>query len=57
MPAGRALEKAAQLYDPREYRFVLITKSHGSPGLALTSKLPRRHEEIDRDLLLRAMRG
>lgn len=52
----RALAAAAEHFDPRQYRFILVTKSHGGTNLALTVRLARRHEEITREQLLAGLR-
>ncbi|MDX1964280.1 MAG: hypothetical protein SFX18_14090 [Pirellulales bacterium] len=51
------LTETARKFDPARYRFVLITKSHGSPEYALTVRLPRHHEDITREQLLASLAG
>ncbi len=51
------LAEAARRYDPAKHRFVLITKSHGSPDRALTVRLSRHSEHTTRELLLAALDG
>ncbi|MDZ4820629.1 MAG: hypothetical protein SGJ20_16820 [Planctomycetota bacterium] len=53
----RALSAAATQFDPKQHRFVLITKSHGGKDLALTVRLARRHEEISREQLIEGLQN
>jgi hypothetical protein len=51
----RALAEVARRFQPANHDFVLITKGHGQPQMALTVRLVRKHEEISRDELLAAI--
>ena len=48
----QALEIAAATFAPERHTFVLVTKSHGGPQLALTVKLARRASEVSREQVL-----
>lgn len=48
-----ALSYVAKQFDPRQHRFVLILKSHGSETKIATPRLAVRAEETNRDEILR----
>lgn len=50
---SEAMKTTARLFDPQRHEFVLITKSHGGPDLALTLKLARRANGVTREQVLK----
>lgn len=50
---ANALAFAANEFDPKNHEFVLVTKSHGSVGKAITPRLVVRADETSKDELLR----
>lgn len=48
----RCLREAADRFDPAQYRFILVTKSHGNAKMAMTPRLVVRAEETNREELL-----
>lgn len=49
---ARALVAAARLFDPNDHQFVLITKSHGSPELALMPQLTFQANAVRKEAVL-----
>ena len=52
-----ALEATAKRFDPKEYVFILLTKSHGNPQMAFTPRLIVRHEQETRESILAKVEG
>lgn len=54
---ARCLGEVARRFDPAAHEFILVTKSHGSPKMALTPRLAVRAEETTKEELLSILAG
>jgi len=53
----QALVTAAREFGPQQHSFMLITKSHGGPNLALTVKLARQALDVSREQVLQHLQA